>query len=635
MTQQRLRTLALVTLTILFALEFFRVFMATIIAYLGQFVGAVQLGIFAFGVFALVLLAPLVRKTCGERGMLALTSGGLAILRLLVQFANTPALQLTCATLALVGFGWFLPTWQTSPRNRQSNDDLPLLFVAFALAFIIDTTTRTILMTYDLVWRHDASSIITTVLLCGFALVLLTLELRDRVDRTIQEPAMNQALPFAAIGAFLYLQLAILNNSAVLVAATKREDFATELTIASIVLSTCIGIFTLHWAIQRRNLAALVVGTVQVLAIAALTFFAPVGELWFMLSSITAWVCLGWILSGITRPTSMQPGLWRTSLATFLAFVVMLVCVFVVGQYKFNAVNVVAGFIILLAAFSATRQKQILPRPAIVQQTGIVAIIAGVVAWYAFWSAPLPRPSPIQPHANPGAVLRVMTYNIHQGISADFQVNLDAIAETIAAQKPDIVVLNEVNRARPNYGLIDTLPFIANRLEMDYVFGANYADNQYGNAILTRDPILDSSNTHYRAETTETRGVLRAVIDSPIGQVTIYGTHLDHIGGAKNVRAQQVAEFLQIWNRTPRSILLGDLNAEPDKPELQALYQAGFIDALRVGGKDNAFTFWDPIPTPGRRIDYIFVTPDLRVISVDVIPSRASDHLPVVAEIAR
>jgi endonuclease/exonuclease/phosphatase family metal-dependent hydrolase len=77
------------------------------------------------------------------------------------------------------------------------------------------------------------------------------------------------------------------------------------------------------------------------------------------------------------------------------------------------------------------------------------------------------------------------------------------------------------------------------------------------------------------------------------------------------------------------------LNAEPDKPELQALYQAGFIDALRVGGKDNAFTFWDPIPTPGRRIDYIFVTPDLRVSSVDVILSRASDHLPVVAEITR
>jgi endonuclease/exonuclease/phosphatase family metal-dependent hydrolase len=79
--------------------------------------------------------------------------------------------------------------------------------------------------------------------------------------------------------------------------------------------------------------------------------------------------------------------------------------------------------------------------------------------------------------------------------------------------------------------------------------------------------------------------------------------------------------------------LLGDLNAEPDKPELKAIYQAGFVDALHAGGKDDAFTFWDPVPTPGRRIDYIFVTPDLKVGAVNVIQVRASDHLPVVAEI--
>lgn len=635
MNQQRLRTLALITLTLLFALELLRVFMATVIAYLGQFIGAVQQGLFALVVFGLAILAPIVRKSLGECGTLALTIGGLALIRIVVQFAGTPLIQLVCATLGLILFGWFLPVWHQSPRNRANDDDVPILIPAFALAFILDVTARTILMTYDLVWRHDPASMFIAVALGIITLGLLWGELKQRVAGEIQEPALEHSLAFLGTGAFLYLTLAIVHNSAVLIAASKREDFVNEIVVTCTILSACVGVAAIGWIAQRRWRGALFVGVGLVIAVSALTFFAPVGELWFALSSLAVWVCASWLLSSTSRIAPLQPGLWRTSLATFLAFIIMLVNVFLVGQYKLNAVNILSGLILFGTTIWATRHDHIAPRTDHVQKFVILAIGVGVIAWYAFWSAPLPRPTSIAPQVTPKPSIRVMTYNIHQGISADFAVNLDAIAETIAAQKPDIVVLNEVNRARPNYGLIDTLPLIANRLGMDYIFGANYPDNQYGNAILTRAPILESSNTHYRAETTETRGVLRAVIDSPIGKITVYGTHLDHISGAKNVRAQQVAEFLQIWNKTPYSILMGDLNAEPAKPELQAIYQAGWIDALRVAGKDDAFTFWDPTPTPGRRIDYIFVTPDLRVLSANAVQVRTSDHLPVVAEIGK
>ncbi len=633
MTRTHLRTLSLITLTLLFALELLRVFMATVIAYLGQFIGAVQQGLFALVVFGLAMLAPLVRKSLGERGTLALTIGGLAAMRLAVQFAGTPLLQLICTTFGLILFGWLLPVWHQSPRNRASDDDVPMLVPAFALAFILDVTSRTILMTYDLVWRRDPTSMFVAIALGIIALGLLWLELKQHVAEEIQEPSLGHSLAFLGIGAFLYLTLAIVHNSAVLIAASKREDFVNEITVAMTILSACLGIAATGWRTRWQNVLG--VGAVLVLAIAALTFFAPVGEWWFALSAITIWMCVSWLLTSTTRTAPLQPGLWRTSFATFLAFIVMLINVFVVGQYKLNAVNIVAGIVMLATTLWATRYPRTVPRADFVQKLVILAIGVGVIAWYAFWSAPLPRPTSIAPQVTPKPNIRVMTYNIHQGISADFAVNLDAMAETIAAQNPDIVVLNEVNRARPNYGLIDTLPLIANRLGMDYVFGANYPDNQYGNAILTRAPILEASNTHYRAETTETRGVLRAVIDSPIGKVTVYGTHLDHISGAKNVRAQQITEFLQIWNKTPYSILMGDLNAEPDKPELQAIYQAGWVDALRVAGKDDAFTFWDPTPTPGRRIDYIFVTPDLRVLSANVVQVRTSDHLPVIAEIGK
>jgi endonuclease/exonuclease/phosphatase family metal-dependent hydrolase len=166
---------------------------------------------------------------------------------------------------------------------------------------------------------------------------------------------------------------------------------------------------------------------------------------------------------------------------------------------------------------------------------------------------------------------------------------------------------------------------------MRYAFGANYQDGQYGNALLSRYPILGWDNLHYAHNTTETRGLLRALVQVPGGPVAFFVTHLDYIERPDDARAEQVAEALAVWGRAPRTILLGDLNAEPHAPEMQGIYQAGFLDALRATGQEDVFTFWDA--TPSRRIDYIFLTSDLTPVRAWVVKSRASDHLPVLADV--
>jgi endonuclease/exonuclease/phosphatase family metal-dependent hydrolase len=178
---------------------------------------------------------------------------------------------------------------------------------------------------------------------------------------------------------------------------------------------------------------------------------------------------------------------------------------------------------------------------------------------------------------------------------------------------------------------VDTLPLISRRLRLPYVFGPNYLDGQYGNALLSRYPILAWDNAHYTLNSTEIRGLLHAVVQTGGGPLTFYATHLDHLSGPGNVRAGQVAEALARWSRAPRAVLLGDLNAQPDAPELQALYQNGFVDVLAATGQDDVFTYWDP--KSSRRIDFIFLSPDLSLGRAWVLPSRASDHLPVLAEV--
>jgi len=80
-------------------------------------------------------------------------------------------------------------------------------------------------------------------------------------------------------------------------------------------------------------------------------------------------------------------------------------------------------------------------------------------------------------------------------------------------------------------------------------------------------------------------------------------------------------------------VLLGDLNAEPDDPEMVMLQQAGLADALTGIEPPSAYT--SPSSNPYVRVDYIWVSPDLKVNDVRVIASNASDHLAVVAEIDR
>lgn len=76
-------------------------------------------------------------------------------------------------------------------------------------------------------------------------------------------------------------------------------------------------------------------------------------------------------------------------------------------------------------------------------------------------------------------------------------------------------------------------------------------------------------------------------------------------------------------------ILTGDLNAEPDKPEIKNLFKA-FTDT------DTSGTFTYPADQPIKKIDYILVSnPHLKKVVQHKVAyePNASDHRPVMAEI--
>ena len=259
--------------------------------------------------------------------------------------------------------------------------------------------------------------------------------------------------------------------------------------------------------------------------------------------------------------------------------------------------------------------------------------------------------------------LRVMTYNIHHGAGNDSctppprttppqpecALDLQRIADVIRAYDPDLVGLQEVDRYWARSGYVDQAAWLAAELGMHYCYGANLdhgpdshatVPHQYGTAILSRYPILACENTLLpKADPrTEQRGLLEALVEVEGTPLRFYNTHLQHTGGPGGAdRTVQVEAILEQIGRPRESVVLvGDLNARPDWPELAPLYER-FEDAWLEAGSEPGYTYpASPTAEPDRRIDYVFVRRvGVESAQVAITPETrmAADHYPVVADL--
>jgi endonuclease/exonuclease/phosphatase family metal-dependent hydrolase len=250
----------------------------------------------------------------------------------------------------------------------------------------------------------------------------------------------------------------------------------------------------------------------------------------------------------------------------------------------------------------------------------------------------------------PPVRLRVMNYNIHAGAGEDNVYDLARTAAAIAAEHPDVVALEEVDEhwgARSDFD--DEPAELARRLGMRVFFGPIYdlppltagaPDRRYGVAILSRYPVVSAVDHEItRLSTQETDpvpapapGFPEVVLEAQGARVHIFATHLDYRADP-SVRRLQVADTVAIMRAAGgRQILMGDLNAEWDAPELAGLAAAGLTDAWDATGQSDGATY--PAGTPTARIDHIAVTPGIAVLDAEVPVTAASDHRPVVADLA-
>jgi endonuclease/exonuclease/phosphatase family metal-dependent hydrolase len=230
--------------------------------------------------------------------------------------------------------------------------------------------------------------------------------------------------------------------------------------------------------------------------------------------------------------------------------------------------------------------------------------------------------------------IKFMSYNTQHCLNfITREIDFDIIADTIKKCEADIIGLQEIRDEGQDADYQSQAKIIAEKLGYHYYYFAEAIRfkgvNPYGNAIISRYPIISAETImipdpeikkydgYY-----ETRCLLKATIDVGNGLNVL----VSHFG--LNPDEQENAVETVISNISEKScVLMGDFNMDPDDP---------LIDKIREKLRDTGMgldekTF--PSDAPMRRIDYIFVSPNIKVLRTETPSLVVSDHLPYVVEI--
>ncbi|GAA3296311.1 endonuclease/exonuclease/phosphatase family protein [Dactylosporangium vinaceum] len=277
----------------------------------------------------------------------------------------------------------------------------------------------------------------------------------------------------------------------------------------------------------------------------------------------------------------------------------------------------------------------LIPAGALLRSRGDATVRLPRLGWAAAGAACLlPLASVwVPPSPGPGGSagsIRLVAYNIRMGFGLDGTYRPADAAAAIAATRPDIVVLSEVDRAWLLNGGHDDLAVLARLLHMRYYFGPA-ADAVWGDAILTNLPVGAVTSVPLTAAGAPTGAqALGAVVTVAGHEIAVVSTHIQPPPSAEPlVQVREIAAFATRFAGSRPTFIAGDLNVRPGSPSLQAFAAAGYTDGLAP---------FRPLPTfpadhPVEEIDHVLVN-GLTCADVHVGTAVTSDHALLAATLA-
>jgi endonuclease/exonuclease/phosphatase family metal-dependent hydrolase len=243
--------------------------------------------------------------------------------------------------------------------------------------------------------------------------------------------------------------------------------------------------------------------------------------------------------------------------------------------------------------------------------------------------------------------LRLLSYNIHRAIGVDRRFRPERIATILAHHDADIVLLQEVDVGAPRSRRLDLAQDLADRLGYPHhAVGLNVQlrEGMYGNATLSRYPIVQERNIDLTVDSGKARGCLYTSIELPAKtgrhkEIAVFNLHL---GLSFKERPRQIgmlvrSDEFRALGLQDSCLVAGDFNDWWTRlaPIFTEILEFECATNHNTGYQNSFLTYPSFSPTGG--LDKIFCRGGVAIVRGRRCRLRvskvASDHLPVIADI--
>lgn len=250
--------------------------------------------------------------------------------------------------------------------------------------------------------------------------------------------------------------------------------------------------------------------------------------------------------------------------------------------------------------------------------------------------------------------IRLVTLNIAHGRGLNpiqgttsvekLRRNLGRIAALLRRINPDVVALQEIDQHSAWAGNFDHLDYLVEHTGMPFsVFGVHNRRRgrlnlAYGNAVLSRHPILRSETVAFGDRGLGEKGFVFVELDVAGKRIPLVNLHLHYRSRAQRfVQMDQLLTFLTEKRETHRHdwpmlpIVCGDFNTPASPTDVtnalwSHLQELGDYTLHPRRGR----TF--PSLLPVRLLDFVFLPPRARTPRSRILRSALSDHRPVLVD---
>ncbi|TNE48060.1 MAG: hypothetical protein EP343_17310 [Deltaproteobacteria bacterium] len=272
-----------------------------------------------------------------------------------------------------------------------------------------------------------------------------------------------------------------------------------------------------------------------------------------------------------------------------------------------------------------------------------VVLLCLLFVWnsgFRSWSTPGLVKLPFPEQTTKPKTLRVMAFNIAHGFSrrgfrfkqrALLLKHLDKVAALIRKSQADVVFLSEVDLECTPCG-VKQLRYLAKQAQYPFVvsgenynFGIPWFRIRAGLGILSKyrlstDRVEQLPGTRPFYSPAGNRRILWAYLHLGKQRVKVASIHNESHSPENNLN--QVRVILRKLDKTP-ALLAGDFNCTPNSASMKRFRQSGLFRAAWNG--EASF------PAKNITIDYILAPRSWKLLKHHVIPTKLSDHYPVVS----